>query len=100
MLAVVIQRGGLVLLRANDFQAVFWVVVIPGLMAMALLFFGLRESEHHQREKRTNPIQRENLKRLGGAYWWVVPHLLCKRMNQHRHRVLRRHNLGGWPMAR
>lgn len=63
---------GLMLLWANDFRAVFWVAVIPGLMAVALLFFGLREPEHHQTTKRTNPIQKENLKRLSASYWWVV----------------------------
>ncbi len=63
---------GLMLLWANNFRAVFWVAVIPGLMAVALLFFGLREPKPHQVEKRTNPIQRENLKRLGGSYWLVV----------------------------
>ena len=63
---------GLMLLWANDFRAVFWVAVIPGLMAVALLFFGLHEPEHQQTEKRTNPIRRENLKRLGRPYWWVV----------------------------
>jgi MFS family permease len=62
----------LMLLWANDFRAVFWVAVIPGLMAVALLFFGLREPVHHGGEKRTNPIRRENLKRLGGVYWRVV----------------------------
>ena len=39
---------GLMLLWANDFRAVFWVAVIPGLMAVALLLFGLREPEHPQ----------------------------------------------------
>lgn len=63
---------GLMLLWANDFRAVFWVAVIPGLMAVALLFFGLREPEHHQAITRTNPICRENLRRLGACYWWVV----------------------------
>eukprot|EP01037_Dinobryon_pediforme_P015183 gene15183-15326_t len=63
---------GLMLLWANDFRAVFWVAVIPGLMAVALLLFGLREPEQRQMTKRTNPIRRENLRRLGGAYWWVV----------------------------
>src|SRR5680860_1585498 len=62
----------LMLLWANDFRAVFWVAVIPGLMAVALLFLGLREPEHHQTSKHTNPIQRENLKRLNVTYWWVV----------------------------
>jgi MFS family permease len=64
--------AGLMLLWANDFRAVFWVAVIPGLMAVALLLFGIREPEHQEAAKRTNPIQRENLKRLSGSYWWVV----------------------------
>ena len=63
---------GLMLLWANDFRAVFWVAVIPGLMAVALLLFGVREPERHEGGKRTNPIRRENLKRLGAPYWWVV----------------------------
>ncbi len=63
---------GLMLLTANDFRAVFWVAVIPGLAAVTLLVFGLRNPAHHQTEKRTNPIRRENLRRLGAAYWWVV----------------------------
>ena len=63
---------GLMLLWANDFRAVFWVAVIPGMMAVALLLFGIREPERHEGGKRSNPIQRENLKRLGAPYWWVV----------------------------
>ncbi len=63
---------GLMLLWANDFRAVFWVAVIPGLMAVALLAFGLREPARQQGEKRVNPIRRENLRRLGASYWWVV----------------------------
>ena len=63
---------GLMLLWANDFRAVFWVAVIPGLMAVALLLFGLREPPPRQGDRRTNPIRRENLKRLSASYWWVV----------------------------
>lgn len=63
---------GLMLGWSNDYQAVFWVAVIPGLMAVALLFFGLREPERRTAERRSNPIRRENLKRLGAPYWWVV----------------------------
>lgn len=63
---------GLMLLWANDYRAVFWVAVMPGLMAVALLCFGIREPEHHDGVKRSNPIRRENLKRLGMSYWWVV----------------------------
>jgi sugar phosphate permease len=63
---------GLMLLWANDFRAVFWVAVIPGVLAVALLVFGVREPERHVGFKRSNPIRRENLKRLGAPYWWVV----------------------------
>lgn len=63
---------GLMLLWADDYRAVFWVAVIPGLLAVALLFFGVQEPERRTGEKRTNPIRRDNLVRLGGAYWWVV----------------------------
>lgn len=62
----------LMLLWANDFRKVFWVAVIPGLLAVALLFFGVREPERHQHDKRSNPIRRENLKRLTAPYWGVV----------------------------
>lgn len=63
---------GLMLLWANDFRRVFWVAMIPGLLAVALLVFGVREPPHHESRKRVNPIQKENLRRLGTAYWWVV----------------------------
>jgi MFS family permease len=63
---------GLMLLWANDFRSVFWVAVIPGLLAVALLLFGVREPEHAAAGKGHNPIRRENLRRLGSAYWWVV----------------------------
>jgi MFS family permease len=62
----------LMLLWANDFRAVFWVAVIPGLMSVALLAFGLREPASKPVAKRINPIGRENLRRLGSSYWWVV----------------------------
>jgi MFS family permease len=63
---------GLMLLWANDFRAVFWVAVIPGLMAVALLLFGVKEPERHETTQRTNPIRKDNLKRLTAPYWWVV----------------------------
>lgn len=63
---------GLMLLWANDFRAVFWVAVFPGLMAVTLLLFGIREPEQRQASKGRNPIRWDNLTRLGSAYWWVV----------------------------
>lgn len=63
---------GLMLLWHDDFRAIFWVAVIPGILAIALLFFGLKEPKSPVEHKRSNPIKRENLRRLGKAYWWVV----------------------------
>ncbi len=63
---------GLMLLWANDFRAVFWVAVIPGLMAVALLYWGLREPETNRGSRRVNPLRLANLRRLGTGYWWVV----------------------------
>ena len=65
---------GLMLLWANDFRAIFWVAVVPGFMAVALLLVGVKEPEPERilAAKRTNPISRANLKRLPAAYWRVV----------------------------
>lgn len=63
---------GLMLLWANDFRAVFWVAVIPAALCVALLLVGVQEPERAASAVRNNPIRRENLRRLGGAYWWVV----------------------------
>ncbi|WP_419662452.1 major facilitator family transporter [Desulfosarcina variabilis str. Montpellier] len=62
----------LMLLWANDFRSVFWMALIPGMLAVFLLLFGVHEPKRHVGRKRTNPIRRENLVRLSGMYWWVV----------------------------
>ncbi|MDR0453959.1 MAG: MFS transporter [Deferribacteraceae bacterium] len=51
---------------------VFWVAVIPGALAVLLIVLGVKEPAREKKEKRTNPISRENLKKLSSSYWWVV----------------------------
>ncbi len=63
---------GLMLLWANDFRAVFAVAVIPAVLAVVLLVFGVREPDAPAGQPRVNPISRANLKRLSARYWWVV----------------------------
>ncbi len=63
---------GLMLLWHNDYRAVFWVAVVPGVLAVALLVLGVREPERPAGAPRSNPIRRENLRQLSPAYWWVV----------------------------
>jgi MFS family permease len=63
---------GLMLLWSDDYRAVFWVAMIPGLFAISLLFIGVREPQREAAEKPVNPIHWRELQRLGRAYWWVV----------------------------
>ena len=62
----------LMLLWANDFRAVFWVAVVPAVLSVALLAFGVHEPERPAAARRVNPIRRDNLRQLSVAYWWVV----------------------------
>jgi MFS family permease len=62
----------LMLLWENDFRRVFWVAIIPALLALALLLFGVQEPARVPHAQARNPIRRANLARLGGSYWWVV----------------------------
>jgi MFS family permease len=63
---------GLMLLWANDFRAIFWVATVPGLLAVALLLFGVHEPQASAGARRSNPISKANLRRLGSPYWWTV----------------------------
>ena len=64
---------GLMLLWSNDFRAVFWVAVVPGALAVAMLVFGIREPARTQPAGvRPFPISRAALTQLPPAYWWVV----------------------------
>src|SRR4051812_3355419 len=63
---------GLMLWWANDFRSVFWVAVIPAVLSVCLLLFGVQEPERKSEGKRFNPIRRENLRRLPRSYWWIV----------------------------
>jgi MFS family permease len=60
-------------LWAGDVRAVFWVAVVPGLAAVALLYFGVTEPERRSDAAPLgNPLTRANLRRLPVAYWTVV----------------------------
>ena len=63
---------GLMILWSNDFRAVFWVAVIPGVLAAVLLLVGVQEPDRPATAKRVNLIHWREIKRLSAAYWWVV----------------------------
>lgn len=63
---------GLMLLWADNFRAVFWVALIPALLSVAMLIFGVREPAKPHPVRVSSPIDAESFRRLSGAYWWVV----------------------------
>ncbi|MFI4937675.1 MAG: MFS transporter [Candidatus Berkiellales bacterium] len=63
---------GLMLLWANNFRAIFWVAVIPGVLAVLLLIFFFKEPVAQTTVKYHNPMHFHNVKRLGSLFWWVV----------------------------
>ncbi|MGQ0588655.1 MAG: MFS transporter [Sphingosinicella sp.] len=62
---------GLMVLFANDMRAVFWVAVIPGLLAVLCVVFWVKDSAGSDGEADA-PINLSELKQLGRAYWIVV----------------------------
>lgn len=67
LLAVVIM-----LAWHDDFRLAFWLAVIPGVQAVALLAFGIDEPARAPGDARVNPIRRDVVAQLGARYWWVV----------------------------
>ena len=64
---------GLMLLWAGDFRMVFWFAVIPAVIAVLLLIFGVEEpGTGTARRNPVSPIRWKMLRDFGGAYWWVV----------------------------
>jgi MFS family permease len=63
---------GLMLLWANDFRAVFWVAVIPGVLAVLLLVFGVHEPEPAGEPAAAAPRLATSWRGLGRDYWGVV----------------------------
>lgn len=64
---------GLMWLTASNFQAVFWVAVVPAFLAVALLVYAVDEPERSPGLRKVqSPLSVAELKRLGLAYWWIV----------------------------
>ena len=57
----------------DNFKLVFWIAVIPAVLAVSTMGIGVKEPKRAAAtEKRSNPITRANLARLGKPFWWTV----------------------------
>jgi len=65
---------GLMLAWHDDFRAVFWVAVVPGLLSFALIAFAVREPPRAAADAGKPPprFDRATLRALGGAFWAVT----------------------------
>lgn len=60
-------------LTANHFKTVFWVAVVPAFLAFALIVFAVHEPEREPSLRKVKfPLHRDEIARLGRAYWLVV----------------------------
>ena len=62
----------LMVLWANDFRAVFWVAVIPAVLCVALLIFGVQEPEMNRARAPFRFSLWAHRKALQAPFWWVV----------------------------
>jgi MFS family permease len=58
-------------LTGDAFRVVFWIAVVPALVAVALLTFGVREPASHTAPDRPAP-RLADVRRLGKPFWAVV----------------------------
>jgi MFS family permease len=68
MLAIVLMFA-----FSGNFRKVFWFAVLPGVLSVALLGFGVQEPRALMvRRQAGAPVQWRMLRELSAAYWWVV----------------------------
>lgn len=63
---------GLMILTGNHFRLIFWIAFIPGVLAIAMLLFGVREPVAVSSKGFRAPLSRHSLRLLGRRYWQVV----------------------------
>ncbi|MFM6829619.1 MAG: MFS transporter, partial [Novosphingobium sp.] len=64
---------GLMAVFANDMRRVFWIAVIPAILAVLCVIFGVEEPRNHEQQSLTRPpIAFADLKRLDRPFWFVV----------------------------
>lgn len=63
----------LMILSNNDFRLVFWIALVPALVAIAIVVFGVKESAPAPRDGGAlRRIGRHELATLAMPFWWAV----------------------------
>ena len=60
-------------LTFDNFRLVFWVAVIPALLCVLVLIFGVKEPERPAGLRKVKaPLSLAELRRMGPAFWWIT----------------------------
>jgi MFS family permease len=63
----------LMALTDDDFRLVFWIAVIPALLAVAILVVGVKEPERQRQTEAAEPrVRLADIRQFGIAYWGIV----------------------------
>lgn len=63
---------GLMVLFANDMRMVFWIAVIPGVLAVLCVLFGVEDAPPAKSEAARPPVRITDLRLLPRAFWGTV----------------------------
>jgi MFS family permease len=55
----------------NDYRQVFWIALLPGLITVSLLIFGIREPEHIAKSSARTPVSFSALKSFEPSFWLI-----------------------------
>jgi len=65
--------AGFMLLLAEDLRSVLWIAVVPAVLCVLVLVFGVAEPEHVKPARgRRFPLRGRELARLGGGFWLAM----------------------------
>jgi MFS family permease len=87
---------GLMELSGDDFRLVFWVAVIPAVLAIIILLFGITENAPKKLIPRPLVPRRSEFALFAGAFWWAiaVASLLSLARFSYAFLILKAHGIG------
>lgn len=65
----------LLIMMPGNYRAIMWCAVVPGILAVLVLIFGVEEpcrSKEASRKELENPLSLSQLKRLGNRFWCLT----------------------------
>jgi len=62
----------LMIVTASNFRTVFWFAVVPGLLAVAIIVFAVKEPPNLPSQSKQRSIHWRDINELSAAYWMVV----------------------------